>query len=319
MSAILFNLFAVPFFYLVSLLPFRALYMFSDFVYVVLYYVVGYRKDVVLQNLRNSFPEKTDKEIKAIRKAYYHYLCDLFLETFKTLTITRKTALKRCTFSEQTMDIIMKYAEQHRSVILSMGHMGNWEWGGNTFSSICKHQLYTIYHPIGSEQFDKFMYKLRTRFGTKLIPMKNTYKEVLARNEELTATAFIADQTPRPDNAYWTTFLNQDTPFFKGFAAISRQLNYPVIYSKIIRLKRGYYEVQAEVLCESPADITENELTELFAKRLEKDIISHPETWLWSHRRCQPAMRIRRNQCRRPAAHQCAHCCRPPAARCRSE
>ncbi|MFI5195893.1 MAG: lysophospholipid acyltransferase family protein [Chitinophagales bacterium] len=285
MSGILFNLFVIPFFYLLSLLPFPVLYLFSDFVYVVLYHIIGYRKDVVLQNLRNSFPEKTEKEINAICKAYYHYLCDLFLETFKSLTISKKEALKRCTFSPETLAIITKYGEQNQSVILSMGHMGNWEWGGNTFSTICRHQLYTIYHPIGNEQFDKFMYKLRTRFGTKLITMKNTYKETLARKGELTATAFIADQTPRPDNAYWTTFLNQDTPVFKGFEAISRQLNYPVIYSKIIRLKRGYYQVQAEVLSEAPAGLAENELTERFTKRLEKDIIAHPETWLWSHRR----------------------------------
>lgn len=285
MPAILFNLFAVPFFYLISILPFPVFYIFSDFVFVILYYIIGYRKDVVMQNLRNSFPEKTENEIKSIRKAYYRYLCDLFLETFKTLTISKKAALKHCTFSPETMAIITKYADQNQSVILSMGHMGNWEWGGNTFSTICRHQLYTIYHPIGSKQFDDLMYKIRTRFGTKLITMKNTYKEVLARKEELTATAFIADQTPRPENAYWTTFLNQDTPVFKGFEAIARQLNYPVIYSKIIRLKRGYYEVQAEVLCESPADTAENELTEMFIKRLEKDIIAHPETWLWSHRR----------------------------------
>jgi len=285
LSAVLFNLFAVPFFYLLSLLPFPVFYLFSDFVYVVLYYCIGYRKSVVRQNLRNSFPERTEKEIDVICKAYYRYLCDLFLEVFKTLTISKKEALERCTFSPETMEIITKYANEGQSVILSMGHMGNWEWGGNTFSTICKHQLYTIYHPIGSKQFDKLMYKIRTKFGTRLISMKNTYNEVLSREDELTATAFIADQTPRPNNAYWTTFLNQDTPFFKGFETISRQLNYPVLYSKIIRLKRGYYEVQAEVLCGSPRDTAPGELTEMFIRKLEKDIIAHPETWLWSHRR----------------------------------
>lgn len=166
-----------------------------------------------------------------------------------------------------------------------MGHLGNWEWGGNTFSLLCKHQLYVIYHPIANKNFDNLMYGMRSRFGTKLIPMKDTFRSMLANRNELNATAFIADQTPQPDNAYWTTFLNQETPVFRGTELIAKKLNYPIIYLKVKKIKRGFYELCAEMLCENPSITKEGEITEMHTKRLEQDIIAQPETWLWSHRR----------------------------------
>jgi KDO2-lipid IV(A) lauroyltransferase len=129
------------------------------------------------------------------------------------------------------------------------------------------------------------MYRMRTRFGSKLIAMKNTYKEMLANKAALNATAFIADQTPQPQNAYWTTFLNQDTPVFKGVEVISRKMNIPVVYARITMVKRGYYQIDAETLTDTPATTTDNQLSELHTRKLEADIIKQPEIWLWSHRR----------------------------------
>ena len=212
-------------------------------------------------------------------------MCDLFLETFKTLTISKQAMLKHCSFTPETEVLFAKMAAEHKSVILVMGHMGNWEWGGNTFSLQCQHRLYVIYHPIGNKYFDGLMYRMRTRFGTKLIAMKNTFREMLSNREGLNATAFIADQTPQPNNAHWTTFLNQDTPVFKGTEVIAKKLNIPVLYANINRIRRGYYKIHAEILVENPAVTKDNEITELHTKRLEKDIIAQPETWLWSHRR----------------------------------
>ena len=166
-----------------------------------------------------------------------------------------------------------------------MGHLGNWEWAGNTFSSVCKQQLYVIYHPLSNKQFNALIYNMRSRFGTKLIAMRETFREMAANREIVSATAFIADQTPSREGAYWTTFLNQDTPVFTGTERIARKLNYPIVYAAIKRLKRGYYEMHAEVLCETPKDTLDGEISELHTKRLEKDIIAQPEVWLWSHRR----------------------------------
>lgn len=253
--------------------------------YFVLYRVLGYRKEVVFTNLRRSFPEKSEAEIEKIAKDYYKYLCDLFLETFKTLTIDRKTMLRHCYFNPQALQVFNDLAAQNKSIVLVLGHFGNWEWAGNTFSMECKHQLYVIYHPIRNKYFDWLMYRMRTRFGTKLIAMKDTFREMLENRAELNTTAFIADQTPGPENAYWTKFLNQDTPVFKGTELIARKINYVVVYAKVKRVKRGYYEIFAEVLHDNPKATTDGEISELHTKRLEQDIISQPEIWLWSHKR----------------------------------
>jgi len=276
---------ALPFIYLFSLLPFPVLYLASDFFYVLLYHGIGYRKQVVVTNLRNAFPEKSESEIQAITRNYYRYLCDLFLETFKTLTISKRKMLQHCLLTPEAKALFAQLAQEQKSIVLVLGHLGNWEWAGNTFSLVNNQQLYVIYHPIRNKYFNGLMYRMRTRFGTKLIAMKDTFREMLARKEEVNATAFIADQTPQPGNAYWTTFLNQDTPVFKGTEVIAKKLNYPVVYASVVRQKRGYYHIHAEMLIANPAEIPENVISEQHTKRLEKDIIKQPETWLWSHRR----------------------------------
>jgi len=282
---VIFYYIVLPFIYLLSALPFRALYILSNGMYVFLYHITGYRKKVVITNLKNSFPEKTEEEINAICKQYYSYLCDLFLETFKTLTISKKSMLKHCYFRPEAQKLFDRLADENKSVILVLGHLGNWEWAGNTFSLCCRHQLYVIYHPLRNKQFDGLMYKMRSHFGTKLIAKKDTFRTMLAQKGELNATAFIADQTPFPDNAYWVSFLNQDTPVFKGTEIIAKKINYPIVYVNVNRIKRGYYELNAEMLCENPAATADEEITLMHTRRLEHDIIARPETWLWSHKR----------------------------------
>lgn len=284
MSAVLYYI-ALPFLYLISLLPFPVLYLLSDFMYFILYRLLGYRKQVVLTNMRNSFPGKTENELNQLAKKYYHYLCDLTLETFKTLTISKKTMVKRCRFTDEALQTFNELAAGNQSIILVMGHLGNWEWAGNSFSLLCQHHLYVIYHPLSNKHFDGLMYRMRSRFGTGLIPMKDTFRQMLANRHELTATAFIADQSPPKDGAHWMTFLNQETPVFKGTELIARKINYPIVYGSIKRVKRGYYEVSVEVLIKEPKNTEEGFITATHTHRLEQDIIAQPETWIWSHRR----------------------------------
>jgi KDO2-lipid IV(A) lauroyltransferase len=276
---------SLPFIYLLSILPFPILYRVSDGFYFILYYVFGYRKKVAMQNLRNSFPERSEAEIKRLCKDYYHYLCDLFLESFKTLTIGRSAMLKRCTISPAAKEIFDRYHREGKSIIVVMGHYGNWEWAGNTFSLTCKHKLFVVYHPFGNKYFNGLMYRMRTRFGNGLIAMKDTYKDMVRNKAMISATAFIADQTPQPDNAFWTTFLNQDTPVFQGTEKIARKMNYPIIYITIKRLKRGYYNIMAEILSDDAKNTADGKISELHTARLEKDIREQPEIWLWTHRR----------------------------------
>lgn len=285
MQAITYYL-ALPFLYLVAILPFPLLYGFADFLFVLLYFVLGYRKKVVLQNLRNAFPEWPEAERRRLARRFYRYLCDLILETQKTLVIPRCVMLRRCVISEKAGQLLDDLHAQNRHCIIVMGHFGNWEWAGNTFSLTRKHQLYVIYHPLQNKYFNDHIIGMRTRFGTKLIPMQDTMRLMLQhRNDPPAATAFIADQTPQPDRAYWMTFLNQDTPVFLGTEKIAQKLNYPIVYVSVKRVRRGRYVIDAELLFDSPKDTASGEITEAHTHRLEKDILGRPETWLWSHRR----------------------------------
>lgn len=276
---------SLPFLYLLSALPGWIFYGVADFFFALLYYMIGYRRKVVMRNLRNAFPAKSEADLKKLEARFYRYLCDLFLETFKTLTISKTSMLRHCRLNENALALFNRYAEANKSVIIVMGHFGNWEWAGNTFSILGRHKLYVIYHPLTNKYFNRLIVDMRTRFGTGLIEMKNTMRDMLSKRGELSATAFIADQTPPPEGAYWTTFLNQDTPIFKGTEKIARKLNYPVIYVSVQRQKRGHYEIFAETLVEEPARTAEGEISELHTRRLEQDISAQPEIWLWSHRR----------------------------------
>jgi len=282
MGAIAYYL-VLPFIYLVSYLPFRVLYLLSDVMYLFVYRVLRYRKGVVTSNLERSFPNKSGDEIDAIRRGFYRYLCDLILETLKTLTIT--PAAVREHFSPGDMSPFEHFFEKKQSVIIVMGHLGNWELCGAYFAQLPIHQLYVIYHPLANRQFDALFYKMRTRCGLRLYAMKETFKRMVEDRDKLTATAFIADQTPPPSKAHWMTFLNQDTAVFKGTEALARKLDLPVIYMAVIRERRGHYRLQSELLVEHPNELPENALTEMHTRRLERDIIAYPETWLWTHRR----------------------------------
>jgi KDO2-lipid IV(A) lauroyltransferase len=275
----------LPFIYLLAILPFPLLYSFSDLVCFILYRVLGYRRKIVRQNLVRSFPEKTEKEISEIEGRFYRYFCDLFLETFKTLTISKENMVKHCEFVPETIAVFNRLAEENQSFMVVMGHFGNWEWGGNTFSICCRHQLYVIYHPLSNKYFNGLVYRMRTRFGTRLISMKDTLREMLKNRNELNATAFIADQSPIPDRAYWMDFMNQDTPVFLGIEKIALKIRYPIVYISIRRVKRGYYKVFAEKIELSLGLQKTGTITEIHTRRLESDIRTQPEIWLWTHRR----------------------------------
>ncbi|MBK6775205.1 MAG: lysophospholipid acyltransferase family protein [Flavobacteriales bacterium] len=275
---------ALPFLYGISLLPFPLLYLLSDFLFFILFHVIGYRKDVVMTNLRNSFPEKSEKELRGIMKRFYGWFCDLTLETLKTLTISPEAVKERVAFPDA--HVFKPFVDRKQSVIIVMGHYGNWELAGARFAvEPGLHQLIVIYHPLQNPDFERLIVRMRTRLGNRLYSMSETFKAMVRDRAQLTATAFIADQTPAPETAYWTTFLNQDTPVFTGTGKIANKLGYPVIYLSIRQPRRGRYEMCAEVLVPDPKNTTEEAINELHTRRLEADIRNKPDLWLWTHRR----------------------------------
>lgn len=285
MNAVIYYL-SLPFIYLISYLPFWILYRVSDLCFVLIYHIVGYRKQVVTNNLRNALPNKSEKEIKAIRRKFYRYFCDLILETLKTLTITPEAVRRRVAFGEKDQALFQQFADQGQSVMIVMGHWGNWELAGARFAVEKISPLFVIYHPLRNPYFEKLVVHMRTRLGNGLFSMKDTFREMVRRRKELTATAFIADQTPHNlKTAIWTKFMQQDTPVFPGPEALAKKLDYPVIYVGARRLKRGYYRLECEVLFAEPQKTEDGTITERHTRRLEQDIITQPEIWLWTHRR----------------------------------
>lgn len=282
MKAITYYL-SLPFIYLISVLPFWLLYKVSDFLFFILYRIIGYRKEVVFRNLKNSFPEKSDADLKQIQIKFYQYFFDLILETVKSLTISAQTLQKRVLFEDTS--ILKHHFKNDQSIIIVMGHYGNWELGGARFALEPIHKLHVVYHPLHNKYFDQLMYNARTRLGNGLYTMKGTLRGMIENKKKVTATAFIADQTPSPRGAYWMDFLHQDTPVFTGTGKIANKFNYPVVYASVKRVKRGYYSIHLEELCTHSKELDPAEIVERFTRKLEQDIQEIPEIWLWTHRR----------------------------------
>lgn len=287
MGSFLFKIFVIPVLYFISILPFWIHQAFSSALYVLIYYVIGYRKKVVLTNLRNSFPEKSEQEIKTICKQFYKHFCDVIFEILKLMTISEKNFRKRFAFTPNAISIISGFEAKKQSIIGVMGHCGNWEWGAIAHQFYFKQIITGVYHPLSNKNFDAFMLKLRGRKGGNIVAMKNLYRELLSLKQKNipTTVGLIADQTPPPESAYWTTFLNQDTPVFNGPEKLAKKFNYPMIYVPVKKLKRGFYEMDAVLITDKPSELPEGVISELHTKALEKNIREQPYTWLWSHRR----------------------------------
>jgi len=267
----------------ISLLPFPLLYTFSDFLYLVLYYVVGYRKNVVMRNLKNSFPEKSDKELVRIAKKFYHHFCDLTLESLKMFTISDKDAKERVSYSG--LDVMQKYYDQGKSLIVAMAHYNNWEMVAVTVDQAIPHQAYAIYKPLTNQYFDKKMLTSREKYGLKMIHLKQVKRD-FEKMTTPTATHFLIDQAPSYHSTpHWMTFLNQETGVLTGTERFAKDYNFPVVFLDVQKPKRGYYTCRFVDVFSDPKSTREGEITEKVTHMLEAHIIEKPEFWLWSHNR----------------------------------
>jgi Kdo2-lipid IVA lauroyltransferase/acyltransferase len=274
---------ALPIIYFFSILPMAILRQLSNVAYFLMLYVFKYRKEVVYRNLRNSFPEKSDAEIKAITKRFYMVLADTLFETFKALTITHKQLKKKC--SILNYEIVEASIKKGRNALLVLGHYGNWEWAGGSMAVHAGLPLKAAYKPLSNKYFNRLAVHTRTRLKIVLIPKRQTLKHLTETAHEQTLLVLIADQSPNPKDHYWTKFLNQDTAVVTGMERIARQYDYDVFYATIHHVKRGKYEITFKLLTDDPNSLPPQQLTAMFMKELENDIIQDPGPYLWSHRR----------------------------------
>ncbi|MDR0431236.1 MAG: lysophospholipid acyltransferase family protein [Tannerellaceae bacterium] len=270
-----------------AILPFRVLYILSDILYVLVYKIVKYRLKVVRQNMKASFPDKPNTELRQMERAFYHHFCDYIVETFKLAHISEGEIKKRAFVKNPEM-IDQCTSGEHACLIAYMGHYGNWEW----FTSAClsfKHtKLYQIYRPLKSKPVDRLFIHLRTRFGSDGIKKNDTVREVitLEKKKERSVVVFISDQTPSKANIhYWTSFLHQDSPFFTGAERIARKLDLPVVFLDVRKIKRGYYTLEIKRMSESSKEAPEFWLTEQYARMMDTCVMRNPAYWLWTHKR----------------------------------
>ncbi len=283
MKTIIFWL-STTFLKLISLLPFRLLYIVSDLLFIFLFYVISYRRKVTQNNLENAFPQKTDKERQKIEKTYYRFLADMILETVKMGSLSAAEIKKRCRINNP--DELHKHYDQGKAVLLASGHYANWEWANLILSLSFSEPLYVIYKPLTDQKFGEYLNDLRSRFGANMVAMKSTLRKISTLRNEKYLFGFASDQTPAVhETQYFTEFLNQQTAVFLGLEKIARMTGNPIVFLHINRLKRGLYEYTFETIIDTPSDTDEFEITRIHTQKLEDIIIRKPELWLWSHKR----------------------------------
>ncbi|MFP4846243.1 lysophospholipid acyltransferase family protein [Winogradskyella sp. PE311] len=274
-----------PILWLISILPFRLLYAFSDFLYLFVYKIFGYRKSTVQNNLRLVFPDKSKAEIVDITGKFYHHLCDMIVEAIKSLTISKSEMQKRYKFPN--VKLINELEEKQRSIILMCAHYGSWEWIF-ILQTFVKHKGYAVYKRLANKYFDRLVKRIRAKYNSHLITTKETLNVLgeCKKNGELTINGFVSDQSPKANKAFhWNEFMGIKVPMYTGAEMLAKKLDMTVVFFSVKRLKRGYYETTFKTIAENPNDFKDYEITDLFFKLVEEQIRNEPQYYLWTHKR----------------------------------
>ena len=269
---------------LFQIMPYRLAYIFSDFIYLVTYRIMGYRTKVVMTNLRNSLPGKTDQEYKRIAKAFYHHLGDMLVESMKSFTMSEAAVVERYRYNR--VSELNECYKEGRGAICVAGHYANWELAGIASGSQLLHKPVGFYKPMTNKYIDRYTQRTRVQGRSALVSINDTRAVFEKDWGEPPIFYMIADQSPPTARlAHWVPFLNQDTAVLHGPEKYARVLNLPVFYAWIKRVKRGYYTVDFIPLFMEPKNTKTTEITAAFMKILEDQIIEDPRFYLWSHRR----------------------------------
>ena len=268
----------------ISYMPLRILYVFTDLLYLLLITAIPYRKKIVTENIKSSFPQKTNFERFVIRLKFYRHFCDLIAEGIKNLSISERELKKR--FVINNPEILNELFEKGKSVVLVSGHYNNWEWLITSQNFYFKHQAMGIGMPMTSKFWDEQINKKRQRFGMKVIHSKNFRQEIKKNNDNPGAILTLSDQSPGDSKkSYWMNFLNQPTAVLFGSEQMAHEYNFAVVFFATRKVKRGHYQLSLQLISDEPKDLAWGQITEKHVKMLEEEIQKAPQFWIWSHKR----------------------------------
>ena len=277
--------------YIISLMPFWVLYGIADFIFVLVYYVVRYRRKIVAKNMRESFPELSDKELIKIARKFYRNFADYIVETIKLNHISDEEIKRRMVF--KNMDIIDRLFDEKRSIAAYFSHCGNWEW----VPSITLWSRHTtgkdvefcqVYRPLKNKWYDEYMLRLRSRFNSLSFKKKTVLRDLLLlrRREMPSITGFMSDQKPsKGDESHIVKFLNHPSAVITGTEQVARKLDMAVVYFDMHKLSRGYYELEVKLITDNTSTMEPMAITDAYVKLLEETIKRNPSIWLWTHNR----------------------------------
>lgn len=271
---------------MINLLPLGILFVFSDVLFLFLYYFPTYRRQIVGENLKMSFPDKSPEEIRRIERGFYRHLADLFIETLKLPGMSNKELLKRVRLTNP--ELLKNLYESGKDLATVYSHYNNWEWLTACISLYTEYKCVGVYKPVNSKIVNKFLNDQRTRNNGELAPMQMIVRSIVENRKKgiRGLYGFMSDQTPaRTLIEYYTRFLNQETPVFLGLEKIASKYDMAVVFIDLRKIRRGYYDLTFEVLFESSKGLPLYLITDTHVKRLEKMIRDKPENWLWTHRR----------------------------------
>jgi Kdo2-lipid IVA lauroyltransferase/acyltransferase len=269
---------------LLSRVPWALLYALSAFLYFLAYYVAHHREHVIREQLEKVFPDHSAAEREAIHKQFLKNFCDVLVELLKSVSMTADDMRRRMRVTNA--ELVRGYLDAGQSVMLMTSHLGNWEWLLHGVTLQLGYPVDAAYKPLHDQWAERLMLKLRTRFGARLVPAKELLADFFRRRGIVRAIGMNADQAPvTTDQRYWTRFLGQDTAFYIGGEQIARATRLPILYARVKRVRRSFYEVEFLPLWDGREALEPNQVTERYARACEADVLKHPADWLWSYRR----------------------------------
>lgn len=280
MNRLLYYVLLVP----ISRLPLFILYGISNGLYVILYYLLAYRKKVVRKNLTDSFPQKPANEIRSIEKAFYRHFCDLIVESVKNFTISEAASHERMHIVNP--ELLETYFSKGQHVILVGGHYNNWELFALAIAGQIKHTPMALYTPLNNKFWNEKIIASRSKYGLHMLRIDNILRKIKQEKEEQFAVIFGSDQSPRKSQlVHFMNFLNQETAVAYGAERMARELDIPIIAGSNIKVSRGHYKIIFTLVSDDHSTLKKGEITTAFTRLLEKDILEAPQYWLWTHRR----------------------------------